>query len=310
MKASKIIVLIIGLFITLSIQAQQTPQTTFFNDSRAFWNPAYTGVDQQLAFNTFVRQQWLGFGVNAPRLINLDFQYPFVDYNMAASGAIHYDQTGPVSKRGPVLNYAYQLKDLGRREGQLSLGVSAGAQQYVFNPSNEVLNQEGDPSLTGGSKSAFFSSIGGGFYYINSTEEYRNNTNFFLGGSFLQGYETNVLIDSINQKRVNHLILDLGSKIYGNDYLVQPSISINLSAPEIINVLAGVTFEMRDQFWAGVGYSSIQEFTIQGGYILDEVAGRDTRLKIGALANIGLGERIENFGPGMELFVRYELDMD
>ncbi len=310
MKNIKNLIFVIAIFLTIGVSAQQTPQTSFFTQSRAFWNPAYTGFGDKLAFNAFVRQQWLGFGGQAPRTILMDFQYPFVNYNMAASGALQYDQTGPVSKKGINFNYAYHIKDLGQNNGQLSLGVTAGAQQYVFDPSDEVVNNEGDPLLSGGSQTSFFPNVGGGLFYISSMDQYKNNTNFFFGASFVQGYQTNVLLDQLNQKRVSQIVFDLGSKIYGYDYSIEPIVSVNFSKPEIIDVLAGLTFEMKDKFWAGIGYSSVQEFTIQGGYIFEEIAGRDTRLKVGMLANIGLGDKLSTFGPGAELFFRYELDMD
>ena len=290
--------------------AQQTPQTSFFTQNRATWNAAFTGMNEQISVNTFVRQQWLGFGLDAPRTVSLDFQYPFVDLNMAAGAAIHYDQTGPVSKRGVNLNYAYQIKDLGLNDGQLNFGIMAGGHQYVFNPSNQVVNNDGDPLLETGNQTAFYPSIGGGMFYLSSTETYRNNTNFYAGLSFQQAYETNVLVGQYNQKRISHTIFDLGSRIYGYNYMIEPSISVNLTTPEIIDVLLGVTFEMRDKFWAGAGYSSIQELALQGGYIIEDVGGRDTRLKLGVLGNIGLGEKLEDFGPGAELFIRYEFDMD
>jgi len=307
---SKHILIFLALIYTTSVFGQQTPQTSFFNEGRAFWNPAYVGNDQQLTFNTYLRQQWLGFGLDAPRLIAVDFQYPFVDYNMAASGALVYDQTGPVSKRGVQGNYSYQLREIAGGDGMLSLGITAGGFQYVFNPSNTVVNSDGDPLIEGGTKSGFFPSVGGGVFYQSNTEKFRNNTNFYFGGSFLQAYETNVLVGDINQQRVSHMILDIGSKIYGYDYMVQPSLSVNLTTPEIINLLAGVTFEMKDKFWAGVGYSSVRDFAFQGGYIFDEIAGRDTRLRVGVLGTVGLGDRLEQLGPGAELFIRYELDMD
>jgi type IX secretion system PorP/SprF family membrane protein len=158
------LILLIFVFSSLISVAQQTPQTSFFTQSRANWNAAYTGMNEQISVNTFLRQQWLGFGLDAPRTLSLDFQYPFVDLNMAAGAAIHYDQTGPVSKRGINLNYAYQVKDLGLNEGQLSFGIMAGGHQYVFNPSDQVVTNDVDQFLESGTQTAFYPSVGGGIF--------------------------------------------------------------------------------------------------------------------------------------------------
>lgn len=307
----KNILCILACFVLVDLAAQQTPQTSFFNENRASWNPAYTGHNKLMSINGYIRQQWLGFGASAPRTLMVDYQHPFVDYNMAVSGGLLYDQTGPVSKRGVNANYAYSLSDLGDSDAVFSIGLSAGAIQYVYNPNNEVTEKEGDPLVANGNQTSFFPSISGGAFLLSSTQTYRQNTSFYVGISFLQAYESNVLVAGLNQKRTSHVVFDIGSRIYGYDYYVEPSFSVNFSNPEIIDVLAGATFHMRDAFWVGIGYSSVKELAVQGGYVLDDFNGRDTQLKIGVLGNIGItNAKVNNLGPGAELFIRYQLDMD
>ena len=310
MNKMKYISVMVILFVVLQMQGQQTPQTTFFNKGRAFWNPAYTGFDPAISADVFVRQQWLGFGSSAPRTIMADYQHNFIDYNMAASGSLQFDQTGPVSKRGVNLNYAYQVKDIGRNDAQFCAGVTAGLQQYVFDGSDEVVVSGGDPLLANSNQTAFFPSVGAGIFYQSGTRAWKNDTYLYGGLSFQQAYQTNVLLGQLNQQRVSHLIFDLGSKIYNYDLMIEPSVSVNFTEPDIMSVLLGVSMEMRDAFWAGAGYNSVGAFAIQGGYILNEISGRDTRLRLGVLGSFGTGDSWQNLGPSAELLIRYEFDLD
>jgi type IX secretion system PorP/SprF family membrane protein len=256
----------------------------------------------------FVRQQWLGFS-GAPTTGYINYQYPFVDYNMSAGGALVFDKTGPVNKIGLQLNYAYKLKDALGDDSQLSLGISAGGHNYSFNSTNAVVNDSDDP-LLGKSSSGFFPNVGVGFKFISDIREYRADNSFFFGLAYQQAYQSNVIVSNLNQKRYSHIIFDFGSRIYNDEGYIEPSLSVNYVNPEILNFQVGAKYEMRDKFWAGLGYSSINDLNIQGGMIFDDFGSRDGKLRIGILANANISGIIQDFGPGVEFFTRYEFDMD
>ena len=160
MKKSLYIYSIFFLACVTKINAQQLAQSSFVEDAKHYWNPAATGVDNHMHTSVFFRQQWLGFGSSAPRTGFLSFQYPFVDMNMSAGAIVNFDQTGPVSKKGLQLTYAYKLKEILGEDSQLSLGINAGFQQYAFSSSDQVFNDEGDALLQGGNSSAFYPAVG------------------------------------------------------------------------------------------------------------------------------------------------------
>lgn len=303
----KIYIAIIAILATTTVFGQQNPYTSMFNDTRAFWNPAYTANGDDMVFNTLLRKQWVGFA-QTPTSGFVDFQYPFVDYNMSAGAQIVYDQTGPVSKTGVQANYAYKLKEIGRSDGQLSFGLSAGISNYNFNASDQVFNDDGDPLLAG-TGSAIFPNIGVGMFYISNMEEFRGDNAFYFGLAANQALETNVLINEFNQKRTRHIVAELGTKIYTYDSYFEPSFTVNYVNPEIIDLMVGAKYEMEDAFWAGLGYSSVNDLIIQGGVILPEVGGRYTEMKIGALANVGVSDNFQNLGPSFEVFVNYSFEM-
>ncbi len=301
------IVLLISL-LHVSGTSQQIAHTSIFEGTKAYWNPAATGITPHVKTDLWFRQQWLGFGSNAPRTGYIGFQYPFVDMSMAAGGMLTFDQTGPVSKTGIILNYNYQLRGFLAENAQLSLGISAGGQQYSFSSGDVLFYDVNDVLLQGSNTSSFYPTIGAGMYYMSTREEYYENV-FFLGISYNQIYSTDVLINQFNQKRENHIVFNLGSKIYTENTYIEPSLTVNITNPEIIDFIAAAKYEMRDVFWAGIGYSSVGELVIQGGYILDRFGSRYGQLKIGVIGNIGINESAGEFGPGTEIYIAYRFEV-
>ena len=288
--------------------SQQMAQSTFFENAKHYWNPAVTAVDHNMRTSLFFRQQWLGFG-GGPRTGFLSFEYPFVDMNMSAGALVNFDQTGPVSKKGLQLTYAYKVKDFLGDDSQLSLGINAGFQQYVFDPASQIFNDVDDVLLQGSSSSALYPTIGGGIYFLSNTREYDGNV-FFAGLAYRNAFTTDVLINGSNQQRERHIHFNLGTRVYQRYSFIEPSITVNYTAPDLVDIRAGLRFEMEDTFWGGLGYSTTSEVSIQGGFIIPEFGNRYAKLRIGALGNIGLGEDVSEFGPGFEIFVGYLYDLD
>lgn len=293
---------------SIDLIGQQLSQSSFVEDAKHYWNPAATGVDENMRTNLFFRQQWLGFGSSAPRTGFLSFQYPFVDMNMSAGAIVNFDQTGPVSKKGLQLTYAYKLREVLGDESQLSLGINAGFQQYGFNPSGEIFNDSGDVLLQGGTSSALYPAIGAGIYFLSSTEEYKGNV-FFAGFAFRNAFTTEVLINDSNQEREGHIHFNVGTRVYQQSSFIEPSLTVNYTKPDILDIRAGLRYEMEEAFWAGLGYSTTNEVSFQGGVILPEFGNKYGSLRIGLLGNLGISNNVSDFGPGLEIFVGYGYDL-
>lgn len=291
------------------VSAQQLAQSTFVEEAKHYWNPAATGVDENMHTSLFFRQQWLGFGSSAPRTGFVSFQYPFVDMNMSAGAIINFDQTGPVSKKGLQLTYAYKLKEILGEDSQLSLGINAGFQQYVFNPSSQIFNDIDDQLLQGSSSSALYPTIGAGIYYLSSTREYDENV-LFIGLAFRNAFTTDVLINDSNQARERHIHFNIGARVYQQNSYIEPSITVNYSKPDLVDIRAGLRYEMQDAFWGGLGYSTTNEVSFQGGVVLPEFGNRFGSLRIGGLGNFGISENLSAFGPGFEIFVGYDYNFN
>lgn len=305
---NQLLTVILMIFSSACLMAQQRPQASHFSETRQYWNPAMTGQDQFMRTDVFFRQQWLGFA-GAPTTAFINLQYPFIDMNMSAGAAIEYDQTGPVNKTGLRLNYAYHLNGFLGEEARLSLGIDGGLHQYAFNPNGEIFNDEGDILLTNNSNTSFYPSIGFGAFYQSNVNEYDENVLYF-GMAYRDAFTTDVLVNDQNQDRARHLFLNIGTRVYGYDSYIEPNIIINYVSPEIVDIMVNAKYEMRDLFWMGLGYSSVNDLAFQGGFIFDEFGSRYGKLRVGALGNVNITDKINEFGPGFEFFMSYMYDID
>lgn len=290
------------------VSGQQIANSSHISETRAIWNPAFTATGSDMIFDGFFRMQWLGFA-GAPVSGYASLQYPLLDYNMSGGLLLSFDKTGPVSKLGAQLNYAYHLKGVLAKHGQLSLGASANFQQYSFDGSREIFNEEGDMLLLGDRNTTTFPSFGGGFYYVSSTRAYKDNT-FFIGVAMSQIYSSKVLINGFDQIRQNHMHLNIGGRFYNYDTYIEPMITANIVNPAIVDVLYGLKYEKEDAFWAGIGFSSASIVAFQGGVIMDEFGSRDAKLKLGVLGTYGVGGAVAQAGPGFEFYIAYLFDKD
>lgn len=295
------------IFFALSANAQQLANSTHIPEARTAWNPAFTATGDRMITDGFFRMQWLGFA-GAPVSGFASFQYPLERYNMSGGALLHFDKTGPVSKLGVQLNYAYKIKQILGRYSQLSLGISGNFQQYSFNGSGQVFNDEGDVLVNGSRASSFFPSLGGGFYFLSSTREYKENT-FFAGAAVSQVLTTKVLISDLDQVRQMHIHFNIGGRFYNYDSFLEPMLTANLVKPDIIDVLYSLKYERQNAFWAGLGYASSGMAAFQGGVILDEFGSRYGNLRIGVLGNYGIKSSLAKTGPGMEFYIGYASEL-
>lgn len=307
----KLNILILGLFFCIVVNdmlwGQQLPNSSHIKETRSFWNPALTAPGNDLIADGFFRMQWLGFE-GAPLSGFASLQYPFIKQNMSVGGFINVDNTGPVSKIGLQINYAYKLKEVFAKYGQLSLGVSANMQQYAYNGAKAVYNDTDDALINSTRVSSFFPSAGMGFFYTSNTREYKGNA-FFIGAGINQLFTTQVLVNDFDQVRQKHIHFNVGGRFGYYDSYLEPMIIANMVEPGLIDVLYSIRYEMQNAFWAGFGFSNEGMAALQGGVIIDRFGSRYAKLRIGMIANYGVTSTLSKAGPGMEFYIGYNFDV-
>lgn len=304
----RLIIIVISIFTCGLIYGQQLTQTTPLQDLKHIWNPAFTATGTLMDASIYYRRQWMGFE-GAPSTAVASIQYPFVDMNMSLGAQIIADKTGPISKTGLQVNYAYKLKELINRDDQLSFGVNGYFHQFNYDGQSVMVQDIDDVVLTSTRQTKFVPSFGLGMAYLSSTKEFDGDNIFYIGLAALQVLESDVLIEAGNAKRARHYNVTMGTKLFGYNHYIEPSFQVNYVGPDIINYVLSGKFELEESFWAGIAYSSVDDISINGGVILNEIAGRDTQMKIGALATMN-GGSIYSAGASFELFMSYTIDVD
>lgn len=298
----------ISLCFTSICYGQQLPETSVIQDVQHIWNPAFLASGEQAEISAYYRKKWVGFD-NAPNTAFVTIQYPFEDLNMSAGASIISDRTGPVTKLGLQLSYAYHLNQIFKKDDQFTVGIQGFFHQFRFDPTKEVASTPGDPLLAGGNQTKFNPSVGFGFAYKTYTEDYDGENIFYFGASVMQFLESDLVLSSGTAPRERHYFGNIGGKFFGYDYYIEPTVQLNYVNPEIIDMVLGLKYELEETFWAGINYSSINDLSINGGVILNEVGGRYSYLKIGAIAGINIGDTF-NAGPGFEFYAAYVFDVD
>jgi len=111
------------------LQAQQLAQFSSWLNNRYLYNPAVAGLDETLVANGIYRSQWVDLE-GAPVGQHIDASIPLRIINSGVGIKLDNELIGPHQTTQFLASYSYQ-QWLGVA-GRISIGLSAGAQQYVL----------------------------------------------------------------------------------------------------------------------------------------------------------------------------------
>ena len=229
MKRLLILIVIVSAFGTL--RAQQLEQWTQFALNEYTMNPAVAGADDYFHANAMFRNQWVGV-TDAPRTYYLSVHGPVWGDRMGIGGSVMNDVTGPISRAGLQLNYAYHLKL--SPEAKLSFTLAGSILQWSANGAEMRLENAQDIAINNGNMSAwipdagfgmrfttkkfhagvyipqitnsklqFFSDYGGTLsemnrhYYLNLGYRHDFGEDFGLEGNFLSRYVSSIFMQEM-----------------------------------------------------------------------------------------------------------------
>lgn len=126
-------------------------------------NPAYAGSHVQFSGTLTYRNQWVNFE-GAPVTTTLGVHNSFMKGRVGGGLLVTNDRIGSYSNTGVFGNYSYKIKD--PTGGVLSMGVSAGFNNYNANFSELRLKEGVDP-IFNIFMNEFRPNFGGGLFYYN-----------------------------------------------------------------------------------------------------------------------------------------------
>lgn len=251
----KIIKLLFGLLIPMSVSGQLTPATNHYVLNPLTINPGYAGNRGVMNVAAFYRKQWVGIK-GAPETVSLALDAPVANDKLGLGLIILNDKIGVTKETQFNTNYAYRI-EVGK--GLLSLGLGAGVLITNTAWSKLVVLDQGDEYYLTDSKVFTVPNFSFGAYYTID--------NFFAGLSIpkLVGqkfdYDKNKYLlknnfnDYIYMLNAGYMI-DLSPKV---KFL--PSTLLALSLGDKILYDINAHFRIMDRFWIGASYRNNRSVT-------------------------------------------------
>lgn len=200
MEASiyKIKVTLILLFIFISsiqIYSQIESETTLFMNNPIHLNPAFTGTNNELAFEIITKQQWIDVK-NSPATYMLNIESPINDSKTSIGASLISDWAGPLNSNRILLSYSAIFKL--NHAILLSLGLNAGADNYnVFFDKINLVEQE-DPAFSNKTESMYQPNVGAGIYLYGASGYIGASVLNMLKSSELKWLNTNLQDETQN----------------------------------------------------------------------------------------------------------------
>jgi type IX secretion system PorP/SprF family membrane protein len=231
-------------FVSLTLFAQQTPQSNVYGYNKYSINPAFVGSSNCTEINFSHLNQWVKIdGAPLTSLVSVNSR---IGKSFGLGGQILIDKIGMLQQISGLGTVSYGL-NFG--DHNIRLGVSVGYNQYRVNPSSAIAFDNQDPIVNGGLQSAgaLNTEIGLAYVWKNlelaiaSKQLLQTYSNF--GYNNLQGYGLR-----------RHLSGLVGYRIGINDkWSVKPSVwAKGTNNGYQFDINADVNY--KDLFYGGLGY--------------------------------------------------------
>jgi len=257
------IVIVVGLFFSSAVDAQQMPQFTQYMFNNYLTNPAVAGTYNYYQIRLNERYQWVGMN-DAPQTTSVSLFGPLSKKDMGWGSYIYMDVTGPTSRMGFMGSYSYNMPindDL-----RISGGISFGFLQYKVDGSKLTLgdNSNGsfDPAIFNSTKATLTPDASIGFYLYNSLYNVGISAHQLFGQK-LKLYNTPIGTNRLKQ----HLLLSGGTRLILDRYYdIEPALLIKymFRSPLQFELSAKVTY--KSQMWAGLSYRFNDAIALMIGY--------------------------------------------
>lgn len=155
------IVLLIMLWISGTVNAQQDPMYTKFMFNKLVLNSAYAGSSDNLRVGAHYRTQWVGFE-GAPKTMTFHAHTPMLDGMGGLGVSVVNDKIGISSSTNVALHLAYRINFGFAR---LAFGVNGEMMTHRMDWGSSNPLQQGDPNIPYASDNLFLPNFGAGVFF-------------------------------------------------------------------------------------------------------------------------------------------------
>jgi len=231
----------LALLCSFALWSQQDAQTSMYFFNPLQFNPGYAGSRGTLNITGVTRAQWLGWS-GAPNSQFLSIHAPVVRKNIGLGGNIAYDKIGSRSAFNAMVNFAYHIR-LNENNLRLSMGLSAGIQQYGYDFSGLIVNNPTDPN------------------YVNSFQQNKANfgfgaylydKKFYVGLSVPRLVKRSIDNNTGNSYLQRHAYLTAGYvHSFNSIFDLKPSLLVKYTGNGPVIADINLSAHLYKQFWIG-----------------------------------------------------------
>ncbi len=288
----KIKLLILFVFISTGMFAQQDAQFTQYMYNTININPAYAGSRGVMSIFALHRTQWVGMD-GAPITNAFSVNTPIGNRGVGIGVSILNDKIGPTNENNFSVDFSYTVKT--SETYKLSFGLKATANLFSLDPNKLNPQDQGDPSLQG-FDNEFNPNIGAGIYWHSDKS--------YIGLSVPSFIETTRYSDNevaINQEKLNFYLI--GGYVFDLSSMLKfkPAVLTKMVAGAPLQVDVAANFMYNEKFVLGGAYRWDAAFSAMAGFQVSD------GIYIGYAYDMDTTQ-LRNYNNGShEFFLRFEL---
>ena len=256
------------------MRAQQIENFSLLRENAFVLNPAVAGTEGYIHGVASFRKEFLQIK-QSPYTAIYAMNGMILSKNIGLGGYLIDDVTGPTSKIGANLAFAYNLPIKRKYNNAdpdhiLSFGASVSVVQYRLNGAELQPENPSDPQLTKTMATKIFPDASFGIYY-------RYKDNFFAGFSVPQIMGLNINYHSSNGtaaiQTVRQLNLLVGGKIpFDRGKLsIDPIADLRYEKGAPLQGDIGFRFTVKNMVWAGINYRTKNYMVFEAGFNVKDV---------------------------------------
>lgn len=252
---------VICLLIVGTTRSQQLFTSSLYDLQGLFHNPAVAGVQKHGMLGASYRTMWSGFAGN-PKTATVFGSAYIPSARLGLGGYLYNDQTGPTSRTGLQMAYAYHIPL--QNEASFSLGIEGRFQQFAFDRAKLQESLGSIDPVIGSADNRFKADAGFGIAYTSKK--------FQVGASVSQLIQSKLDFYSGDNN------LSTEGRLYRHYYLhskydwdvdesttITPNLLFIYLPNAPLEFQGGVRVEHLQVFWWGVGYRARQNWMLSAG---------------------------------------------
>ena len=293
----EIVLLISILSLVLSVQAQQMGTFTQTIENKYLINPAVAGSTEDMPVFLGYKQMWTGID-QAPSSQMLTFNMKINDKLGGVGAQLFNYSTGPLSKAGVNLTYAYHLEL--NDDMNLSFGLTGSLYQVNLNRSELKVDNQNDMLILNGSEKLIVPDANFGVYFYAK--------NYYVGISSYQlfGRKVDLMNDDLSFNQDRHYFLNAGYILEAHsDFDIETSLLVKYVESGFAQWDVYVKGTYKKMVWLAAGYRS--DFDFAPNDVVISLGVQQEKIKLGYAFDYNLTD-IAGFSSGThEIILMYML---